>query len=293
MRTRALLLPVLAAVLAVSASTPARALGPDPQVDEPLYFSANLQGREEVPAADPRGSARATIEIDGDQVTFTLSWRNLGAPTLAHVHRGVDGANGPVVVPLLMSPMPAGTTAAAGSVTLDDPDLADEISTDPADFYVNLHTAAFPGGAARGRLRPEAHGVDPLDLLGALPLQAEMDGAQEVPGPGEPEGQAFGGVRASGDSVRYAVAWSGPTPVMGHIHEGAAGESGPVRVPLFLSPMPDTVFAAAGEAPLDKATRTGLRVDPTGYYLNLHSASFPAGAVRGQLDLGFEAGGPQ
>lgn len=310
MRARALL-PVFAAALALPAlAAPAGATmrampmptptpsvtatsTPTPTEDaDPVYLSANLSGLAEVPSpggpevGDPRGTAKGAVEIDGDTAVFTLTWRNLEAPTAVHVHRGRAGVNGPVVVPLLVSALPRGTTAVAGVAVVDDPVLVEQLRTDPGGFYLNLHTARFPGGAVRGQLRAERHGVDPLDLLGTLPLEADMIGENEVPGPGDPDGYAFGTVKASGNTVRYALAWIGIAPAAAHLHEGAAGTSGPMRVPLFLTPAPRNVFLLAGEvAGLDRDVRAGLRGNPEGYYLNLHTELFPAGAVRGQLGL--------
>ena len=52
------------------------------------------------------------------------------------------------------TPLPdtATATAAAGAVTVTDPKIAADILANPAGFYVNLHTADFPGGAVRGQL---------------------------------------------------------------------------------------------------------------------------------------------
>ncbi len=121
-------------------------------------------------------------------------------------------------------------------------------------------------------------------------LEARLDGRQEVPvagGPavGDPDGSATGLVRVQGDRVTFAFSWKGiSAPTLGHIHEGRTGVNGAVKVPLFGTPMPDTVTAAAGVLTVsDPAIADALRANPTGLYLNLHTKEFPGGAVRGQL----------
>jgi hypothetical protein len=121
-------------------------------------------------------------------------------------------------------------------------------------------------------------------------LQASLDGRQEVqvagkPPVGDPKGSATGLVRVQGDRVTFAFSWKGiSAPTLGHIHQGAAGVNGDVKVPLFTTAMPATVTAAAGVLTVsDPAIADALRANPAGFYLNLHTKEFPGGAVRGQL----------
>ncbi len=121
-------------------------------------------------------------------------------------------------------------------------------------------------------------------------LEAKLDGRQEVPVPGkppvgDPKGSATGIIRVQGNRVTFAFSWSGiSAPTLGHIHQGVAGVNGDVKVPLFTTPMPDTVTAAAGVLTVsDPAIADALRANPSGFYLNLHTKEFPGGAVRGQL----------
>jgi hypothetical protein len=121
-------------------------------------------------------------------------------------------------------------------------------------------------------------------------LSAELTGAQEVPvagGPatGSPSGDGTALVKVDGSSVTFQFTWTGiSAPTAGHIHQGAAGTNGPVIAPLFSTPMPDTVDAAAGAVTLkDAALATQLRTQPSSFYANLHTKEFPGGALRGQL----------
>ena len=118
---------------------------------------AFLSGDQEVPVAggpavgDPTGRAVAHVNARGTQVGFAFAWVGI-QPTLGHIHKAPFGANGPVVVPLFGSAVPATVIAVAGTVNGVDAALVKDIAAHPAQFYTNLHTAQFPGGAVRGQL---------------------------------------------------------------------------------------------------------------------------------------------
>lgn len=73
------------------------------------------------------------------------------------------------------------------------------------------------------------------------------------------------------------------TPVAAHIHENVAGQNGPIVVPLT-PPTTGNPGTSAGCVPRIGANLIArLRADPSRFYVNVHTAAFPAGAVRGQL----------
>jgi hypothetical protein len=154
--------------LAATAATPTAA-------GAATFFVANLEGRNEVPVAggpavgDPDGHALEVLRLSGDQLTFAITWRGIGAPVAGHIHVGAAGVNGAVVVPFFGTPLPATLTAIAGTVTVD-PALARSIRANPGGFYANLHTAEFPGGAVRGQLHAVGHPVDLNQILRGDPL---------------------------------------------------------------------------------------------------------------------------
>jgi hypothetical protein len=285
--------------LTASVAAPAQARVTPPALSssatQPLYFSSALSGANEVGTpGDPNGSAKSLVEINGDRVTFAFVWKGIQAPTMGHIHIGAAGVGGGVKVPLFTSPVPETTDGIAGVVTVSDPTLVAAISSHPGDFYLNLHTADFPAGAVRGQLAPARRDRAPLDLLKGLPLQTLLDGDSEVPaGAGDPDGQGIAMVRASGHRIKYTVAWAGiGQPTMGHIHVGAAGANGPVVVPLFMGAVPSNVFAVSGLVrDVNKGLVTQIRHAPTGYYVNVHTPEFPAGAIRGQLYRAGHIGG--
>ena len=91
------------------------------------------------------------MNVGATSVDYTLAWSGV-SPTLGHIHRGVAGVNGPVVVPFFLTAVPTSIFALAGTVPDLDPALAREIRATPGNFYVNLHTVEFPTGAVRGQL---------------------------------------------------------------------------------------------------------------------------------------------
>ena len=122
-----------------------------------VELTATLDGAGEVPGpGDADGSGSATVTIQGTTVTFAFTVAGIEMPTAAHIHSGAAGVSGGVVVDLLgngtLTDNGDGTFTATGMVTGVDAQLTSDISTTPADFYVNVHNAAFAPGAIRGQL---------------------------------------------------------------------------------------------------------------------------------------------
>lgn len=261
-----------------------------------VFFVAELSGAEEVPDADPSSvpdpdaKGLALVSVKGDRVTFALEWEGIEAPTLGHIHEGGAGTNGDVRQTFFDTPMPETVEAAAGQTTLEDPELALGLLTDPSGFYVNLHTEEFPAGAIRGQLSLSGTAVNVLSIIEGSGLLALADGEQEVvtedkPNVGDPDGRASSFIRPEGDQVSFSAAWMNiAPPTLGHVHRGPAGENGNVAVELFPSEVPATVFAVSGTVThQDPEVIDRINAEPGNYYLNLHTAEFPDGAVRGQL----------
>jgi CHRD domain len=153
-RRFAVFIAALAVALAVAVPATAGA-APAPAVNGGRPLSTTLTGATEVPGpGDSNASGQATVWLNQGQgrVCFDLSWANVeGTVTMGHIHVGAAGASGGVVVPLFSGSY-AGTDSASGCVQEVEPSLIKAIRMDPSDYYVNLHSTEFPGGALRGQL---------------------------------------------------------------------------------------------------------------------------------------------
>ncbi|GAB3949216.1 CHRD domain-containing protein [Streptomyces sparsus] len=272
----------------VPVTTPAKGAG--------VSFAAVLTGAQEVPdehgpaTGDDDGKAVALVHIKGDRITFALKWKGIQPPAAGHIHVGGSGRNGDVAVPLFTTPMPRTARAAAGQVSVEDARLAKTISGAPQEFYVNVHTKKFPGGAVRGQLRPIKKSINPLEIIKSGKLRVLASGFQEVtdegvPLAGDPDGFGVGFVDPRHGRAHYSLAWLNiGAPQAAHVHEGGFGKNGDVRFPLFTTPIPKNVFAVSGV--VNKLNPEGLEhiaANASGFYLNVHNKEFPDGAIRGQL----------
>ena len=123
-------------------------------------FTVVLSGENELGPDGKRGagdlkaqgiSARVKINAQSGQVDWQfrgLSENNpQGYPPVsgAHIHAGNITQNGPPVIDFNSQPR--------GSITLNNAALLNEILSAPMNYYVNLHTSAYPDGAVRGQLQ--------------------------------------------------------------------------------------------------------------------------------------------
>ena len=109
----------------------------------------------------------------------------------------------------------------------------------------------------------------------------ELQGEEEVPVRGDLDGSGFAVVVAIPEAglVCYAIVVFDVNPISAaHIHEAPRGVAGPVVVPLD----PPT-RGASGGCVANQAEAEDIAEDPSDYYVNVHNAEFPGGALRGQL----------
>jgi hypothetical protein len=120
-----------------------------------------------------------------------------------------------------------------------------------------------------------------IALAAGRPLAADLTGAAEAPGPGDPDGSGSAVItlnQGKGE-VCFDITVSGVDPITAaHIHEAPPGQPGPVVVNFDV---PNNGLSGCVAASAEEIKE--IRQDPGEYYVNVHNAPYPAGALRGQL----------
>ncbi len=116
---------------------------------ESFNITVELTGAQEVPAVSSPAAGIAHLIYDSQARTLQYTLTAIGVSpdviTAAHIHRGAAGVSGPAVYTLASS----GFTTVTGTINLTAADVGD---LERGNFYVNIHTVQFPGGAARGQI---------------------------------------------------------------------------------------------------------------------------------------------
>lgn len=116
---------------------------------------------------------------------------------------------------------------------------------------------------------------------GGLNRVAPLSGKAEVPA-GDPDGGGIAQIRLkpATNQVCFTIRVKRILPATGaHIHKAPKGQNGPVVVNLA----PPTTGKSTGCSESDIATIREIQRHPRRYYVNVHNAQYPDGAVRGQL----------
>ncbi|MCC7449128.1 MAG: CHRD domain-containing protein [Anaerolineae bacterium] len=124
-------------------------------MDAGCLFAVSLSGAQEAPGpGDPNGSGSALVLVNAqtNMVCYDFSrTSDITLPaTAAHIHQAPPGQAGPVVVPFGNPPNSQGV--GNGCVMNVPANIVSAILSNPANFYVNVHTSDFPNGAIRGQL---------------------------------------------------------------------------------------------------------------------------------------------
>jgi CHRD domain len=118
---------------------------------------------------------------------------------------------------------------------------------------------------------------------GGKPITVELTGAAEAPTPGDADGKGTATLRFNPGQgqICYELKVSGIDAAnAAHIHVGPPGQAGDVAVPLEA---PNAEGTSKACATVDREVLKQIMDSPSDYYVNVHNAKYPNGALRGQL----------
>ena len=233
--------------------------------DGRIMMYARLSAAQEVPKVNNQAKGLVTFTLEEDYKTLTIYgvFDSLSGPvTNCHFHTGGFGVNGAVVLNLL--PLVKGNQI-SGQVTVTKAILA---AINGYGIYINVHTAANPGGEMRGQISYESD----------LHFVSVMTGGGEVPAVSTNALGLGSFVSSALNKLEYKVLVTGLSgPITGaHIHFGGAGRVGPIAYPLTFSGNTLTGFLD-----VTNAFKDSLYSALT--YINIHTAANPNGEIRAQI----------
>jgi hypothetical protein len=242
-----------------------------PPPPPPVSFTVELSGAQEVPPVETAASGSAELEIDlaSGAVSGTLQVTGM-EPTAAHIHDGHAGSNGPVIVPLAQDPADATRFDLPMNAALS---AAQVDRLQAGGLYLNVHSAAYPGGEVRGQILPEDFSL----------VFASLSGRQQVP-PQDTQVQGRAAVTldesASATAIVHLTLFGLGNATGVGLHDGFAGTSGPALAQLNQSTTDPNHWFHDG-LDLDADALAALLAGR--FYLEASSAAFPDGLVRGQF----------
>ena len=124
-----------------------------------VKYVAQMGASSETPPNDSKATGTARFSMKGNLVSFTVDVSGLsGSPTMAHIHVGAPGQSGPPVYTFMLKHKETSGQIAAGTIDLSKAAgrgvSGDSLRTllNNGNAYVNVHTAAHPGGEIRGQV---------------------------------------------------------------------------------------------------------------------------------------------
>ena len=243
-----------------------------------LLLTARLSGAQEVPAVTTNGQGVAAITVNStrDTIFIQAAFSGLSGPvTNVHFHDGPVGVSAPVsvnLISMLRGNRLSGYLAGAQVTPLRIARLVRGL------VYLNVHTAANPGGEIRGQVTVESD-----DALAGV-----LSGAQEVPAVAT-SASGLGVFTLSQDQERlkFRVVVAGLSGAItgAHFHIAGPGANAPVALslmPFLTGNVLEGEISSQGANPLlTPALRTALVQG--GVYINFHTAANPGGEIRAQV----------
>ena len=236
--------------------------------------SATLSGAQESPTNASTASGRGAVIVNPTtrEITGGITFAGL-TPTGFHIHQAPSGnptANGPVIIGLVLAPG-GGVATVPGGTVLTDAQYAALLA---GELYFNVHTAAFPGGEIRGQINVRG---------GVTAGLATLSSSQEVPtNASTATGRGTFVFDTTTRNILVAYATHNVTGAsVAHVHTGALGVSGPANVVTLSAGT--NIYTAPNPTTLTAQNATDISAGNT--YFNVHSPTYAAGEIRGQIAI--------
>ena len=251
-------------------------------------FVAKLSGmQEEFPIAG-FGSGEVNATLVDDTLTVSGSFKNLTGDFNfdiaggAHIHRGLAGTSGGIVLNLIAS---VDSTKKSGSFQEANNRfiLTAVLKTQLAarELYINIHTTTASGGEIRGQLLPASDAYYQTNMVGSQevpPIITSAHGALVI----ELKGNTM---IVTGSAKDLASGINTGIRMGGHLHLGYAGQNGGIQIEL--TPAVDSgntsvrYLAINNTITLNDTQLAALRNHQL--YANIHTNTYPGGEIRGQV----------
>lgn len=236
-------------------------------------FSITLSAKNTVPEISATGSGSASLSLNRDSgaLNGSVTASGLtGSITSAHIHQGIAGSTGGIIVTLVPDSgnasqynVPAGTILSSIQIS--------EINN--SEFYFNVHTATNASGEIRGQVIAANQEV----------IRVELSGDLQVPSPvtSSNSGVAFLTVNTATGEIRGSVKNTGLDDADAiHLHNGFAGTTGGV-VTTLSQDTDVSVWNVPASTTLDNTQLNNLLNGAM--YFNVHTPAFDNGEIRGQV----------
>lgn len=251
-------------------------------------FCSVLSGQQQVPIVQTNATGFVKATLKGNTLTVKGCFQNLSSPLFpvgqlgaAHIHGpSLPGSNAPVVFQLTVIPGPGNLSgkfdACQNRFALNEEQLQ---WLHDGLFYVNIHTEMWQSGEIRGQILPKSGDCCKQYII-------NLSGLNEIP---PVTTNSVGTIVATLNcrTLTLGGTFSGLSSAFqaAHIHLGATGINGAILYNLnVVTLLPNTAgnfLRADNMFTLTKDQLSALKTG--GLYVNVHSANFPSGEIRGQI----------
>ncbi len=273
-----ILVLLLGPLLLVGCGSSSNAPTPLGSVDIPVTLSGDFSVSAMTPNPAATGTGTLTLNLDTGALSGSIAISGHNMPVNnAHIHAGLAGIAGGVIVPLDYTTSVSDILVPAGTMLTSDQMTAFL----NADHYVNVHTQANPAGELRGQIIPANYQV----------IRTELDGASVYPVPTIPPGVStntgvgYLTINTNTLSTRGNITSDGLAgDHLAYIHGPAAAGASAAAIVTFSKDLAndDEIWTLPDTQVVSQITMDYIVADQT--YLNVHSLpDYGAGEIRGQI----------